>query len=1464
MSFRAQKLKIVIHNLKCIALKNYFKNNFTQVEMIHNIIHLSDIHIRNGDEIKSRYVEYTQQTTRLLESISHQSSIQDNTAVIAITGDLFHYKNKIEPYALELAVKLLQGLANLAPVIIIRGNHDYRQDLPMERDMISALMSYNIPNVTYLDETGLYDIDNLTIGMVAIQDTLLYGSTSGIASQLPPFPSSSCTNYKVALFHGSITGSTLQNGSSIGPTIHGYPIEWFQGYDAILLGDIHVQQIKRATPIEFHEKPLPHTTLLQTFHYSDTSPWGYPGSLIQQDFGESLYGHGYIVWNLKDHLIHTYHLSNSCGFVKVRLQDAAIQILHRHPTTFLPLFVPADQIIQESWFPQQLMLSVVGDQFDHKTISQLTSYFQLHKKTILTIKRPSEIAEDDTVDTSSSVEDISQINSVDVLIDYIQNALDTKKQSLPDVWKTWLKTPDHMFLNPENLPDSILKKINEKTDKLRKIASTYHSDFERVQSSSIQTGHIRLHSIEWNWILNYNQGNRFDFDSHNNQISILNAKNASGKSNFLEIICIALYGSGFPSRYNKNYSSGMICDKKPAGVMASTFISFSLNDKQYTLKRVLKSNNDKRAINFFEVILTQDGAILHQGQNAVGPWLDSNIGTLTAYLMSSMLSQNADSDFFSLAKPEQKLLLDQLLSLEHIQSLQTLLHESAKYYKHIIELIETYQTGITQSTIPAGTAELLSVANNELLAISEERNTLHTKWNTLSERTLSTVKDIHTVKQEYTLLSSQIASLPSGSLSDLRNTVDRLDTDIAQLNHDALPFHAFSDLPMDSSGTCQLVHVRETQSALESHPYYRLRDSNGFTLYEDYTVILRKNGGDCVEDCHLLHQTIRDFDTWHSIQSRTFVGMSDSGEDIAASIRICQDTIQHLTPLITAESAELSTLKTQRDTKRAEKDRLADQRPNKPTRDSAWITSMKRTIKRRGSLAVVQQQYDLLVRSSQQIPIVIREIDAILDKINKYTAYHTQCETLPFNPQCDACAQQSWKVTFDAYTVELPSLRTALDAKVAELSNYHCSDINVPLEYDTYEQYLSAVEVSLKNTETYLMSLKQYETESILHSTFTKWSTAYDTIKSAADTLEGLYADRKLQLSRHQSLLQKAERDLQKLSVDAERQSAYDAYRVEYERRLAERSAFQLQLDSAWFHRLYAYRSAIAMYLRGVSATRNGFTVDRDRLRLQCEQLETKVKLEKRAQDVDAILSAYPFWMAWKSACEKETSLILRIRELEVILRGGVVGDTSSATVLLQQAKHYHVIVASLTDLFGGYRKWIYTTHIASLIQSRMNRVLRMICDNLLFESEWLDAIDSLSWFIRDGTSRVVLEKSSGFQRFIVGIAMRMALRDIGFCRIQHSDLFIDEGFTACDTDHLEKVPSFLRGLLHFYKSIYLVTHLEDLKACSPHHIYIDRDETGLAHMRSTTSGSSDNSDTVAITVAVPAKKRGRPPKQKI
>ena len=158
------------------------------------------------------------------------------------------------------------------------------------------------------------DVGEESVGLVAIQDTLLYGATTGISPDLPPFPKGD-SEYNVALFHGTIAGCTLQTGQNI---LHGYPIDWFQGFDAILLGDIHLQQVNRVKTIDYTFAPLPSTSHVQTFSYDKESPWGYPGSLVQQDFGEPLYGHGYLLWNLKEKLIHAFHIHNPYGFIKTK------------------------------------------------------------------------------------------------------------------------------------------------------------------------------------------------------------------------------------------------------------------------------------------------------------------------------------------------------------------------------------------------------------------------------------------------------------------------------------------------------------------------------------------------------------------------------------------------------------------------------------------------------------------------------------------------------------------------------------------------------------------------------------------------------------------------------------------------------------------------------------------------------------------------------------------------------------------------------------------------------------------------------------------------------------------------------------------------------------------------------------------------------------------------------------------
>jgi ABC-type lipoprotein export system ATPase subunit len=76
--------------------------------------------------------------------------------------------------------------------------------------------------------------------------------------------------------------------------------------------------------------------------------------------------------------------------------------------------------------------------------------------------------------------------------------------------------------------------------------------------------------------------------------------------------------------------------------------------------------------------------------------------------------------------------------------------------------------------------------------------------------------------------------------------------------------------------------------------------------------------------------------------------------------------------------------------------------------------------------------------------------------------------------------------------------------------------------------------------------------------------------------------------------------------------------------------------------------------------------------------------------------------------------------------------------------------------------------------------------------------------------------------------------------------LIIDEGFTACDGENLEKVPAFLKALIadQNYKGVVLATHLEELKACGDKQISIERD--GITGISSLTAGTKAN---VLVTI---------------
>jgi len=217
---------------------------------ITHIFHFADIHIRNGDIDRSRYEEYRYVFAETNRMMDIHDSIKNQSALIVVAGDVFHHKGKIDTPALKLYFEWIDQLLSRAPVIIICGNHDFRQEDPKHPDMLeTVILPYTQRRKTkhrlhYLKNTGCYVYDNIGFGVVSVKDTLRYGNTYGIVDNLPKYPYTWTDDQedivKYALFHGTVVQSSLPNNKRV-TEMKGYPLDWFSNYEFIMLGDNHKQ-----------------------------------------------------------------------------------------------------------------------------------------------------------------------------------------------------------------------------------------------------------------------------------------------------------------------------------------------------------------------------------------------------------------------------------------------------------------------------------------------------------------------------------------------------------------------------------------------------------------------------------------------------------------------------------------------------------------------------------------------------------------------------------------------------------------------------------------------------------------------------------------------------------------------------------------------------------------------------------------------------------------------------------------------------------------------------------------------------------------------------------------------------------------------------------------------------------------------------------------------------------------------
>jgi DNA repair exonuclease SbcCD nuclease subunit len=256
--------------------------------MVKKIIHVADLHIRTIQ----MHDLYKEQFQKLLDELSvkflewSDENISHNEIRIVVAGDIAHQKINISNEQLLLTSWFLKELTRFGKVVIIPGNHDFLENNTQRMDSITPVVELlDNQHISYYKDSGVYSDDNINWVVYSLYQH----------NVKPEYEKND--SFYVGLFHGPIQGLSTDVGFQFEDA---YDQLNFVGLDLLLCGDIHKRQ---------------------TFTLPEGGKGIMVGSLIQQNFGETVKHHGYGVYDMETKEYTFHDLPNEQPFLHFKIKD---------------------------------------------------------------------------------------------------------------------------------------------------------------------------------------------------------------------------------------------------------------------------------------------------------------------------------------------------------------------------------------------------------------------------------------------------------------------------------------------------------------------------------------------------------------------------------------------------------------------------------------------------------------------------------------------------------------------------------------------------------------------------------------------------------------------------------------------------------------------------------------------------------------------------------------------------------------------------------------------------------------------------------------------------------------------------------------------------------------------------------------------------------------------------------------
>ena len=560
------------------------------IDKVDRIYHLSDIHIRNV----KRHKEYRS----VFEKVYKEIDKNKENSVIYLGGDIVHAKLDMSPELIDLTSEFFTELANLCPLLVLPGNHDCNLNNKHRLDALSPIIrALDNPNIHYIKDSGVYQVGDVGFSVMSVfEEADSYVKASEYDSKT-----------KIALYHGSVFGSQTDFGFILPNSDIDKDI--FDGFDMVLLGDIHKRQ-----------------------YLNDEKTIAYPGSLIQQNFGED-FGKGFLVWDVDKRDSKFINVPNDYGYYTINVVNGHIPSLDDLPK-----------------YPRLRV------KFEKTSTADI-------KKLIAVIKQKAKVKELAVIRTDK----LSQIGQNSTLSKInLGNIRDTIYQNKLIV--------DYLEQKFNVLDDDTLRRVCKINEELN------------LKLPNVEVGRNiswKPKKFEFDNMFSYGENNVVDFSNMIGSMGLF-ASNASGKSSLLDALTYCIF-----DKCARTFKAVNIMNTDKTTFKCK--FNFEIDGVDYFIERRAKKNRKgqvKVDVDFWSEVGGEVKNLNGEQRRETNKSISSYIGSYEDFILTAMSLQNNNTGFIDKSQAEKKDTLAQFLDIGLFDELWKLSNEESNEVSSVIRDLE--------------------------------------------------------------------------------------------------------------------------------------------------------------------------------------------------------------------------------------------------------------------------------------------------------------------------------------------------------------------------------------------------------------------------------------------------------------------------------------------------------------------------------------------------------------------------------------------------------------------------------------------------------------------------------------------------------------------------------------------------------------------------------------------------------